>query len=99
MEMAAKQFQIFRLTQEAYDQLWLFARENPKAYLDPDTDFVRVLLDRGVTDYAEDTGIVSDRPIRSHASGESPSESGGPAGVGLPPFDAGYDPQPPLRTA
>ena len=26
MEMAAQQFQIFRLTQEAYDQLW-FVRE------------------------------------------------------------------------
>ena len=58
MEMAAQQFPILRLTQEAYDQLWLFARENPKAYLDPDTDFDQVLIDRGVTDYAEDTGIV-----------------------------------------
>ena len=63
MEVAAQQFQIFRLTQEAYDQLWLFAKENPKAYLDPDTDFIQVLLDRGVTDYAEDTGIVANRPI------------------------------------
>ena len=61
--MVFEQFQISRLTQEAYDQLALFARENPKAYLDPETDFTRVLLDRGVTDYAEDTGIFSDRPI------------------------------------
>lgn len=61
--MAAQKFQIFRLTQEAYDQLWLFARENPKAYLDPDIDFGRVLIDRGFTDYAENTGIVANRPI------------------------------------
>ena len=61
--MVTEQFQIFRLTQEAYDQLALFARENPQAYLDSDTDFVRVLLDRGVSEYAEDTGIISDRPI------------------------------------
>ena len=66
--MVTEQFQIFRLTQEAYDQLALFARENPQAYLDPDTDFVRVLLDRGVTEYAEETGIVSDRPIALHTS-------------------------------
>ena len=81
MEMAAQQFQIFRLTQEAYDQLWLFAKENPKAYLDPDTDFIQVLLDRGVTDYAEDTGIVAGPPHKSHSSREGSSESGGPAGA------------------
>ena len=61
--MVIEQFQIFRLTQEAYDQLALFARENPQAYLDHETDFDRVLLDRGVTDYEEDTGIFSDRSI------------------------------------
>ena len=61
--MGIEQFRIFRLTQEAYDQLALFARENPQAYLDPNTEFDRVLLDRGLTDYAEDTGIGSDRPI------------------------------------
>ena len=61
--MVVEKFQISRLTQEAYDQLALFVRENPKAYIDPGTDFNRVLHDRGVTDYAEDTGIFFDRPI------------------------------------
>ena len=61
--MAAERFPIYRLTQEAYDQLGLFARENPQAYLKPETDFEQVLLDRGVTDYVEDTGIFSDCPV------------------------------------
>ena len=61
--MAIEQFPIFRLTQEAYDQLELFARENPDAYLNPETNFEQVLLDRGINDYAEDTGIFSARPI------------------------------------
>ena len=93
MEVDAQQFQIFRLTQEAYDQLWLFARENPKAYLDPDTDFGRVLIDRGVTDYADDTGYCFWSAHKSHASGEGPSESRRPAGSGLPPFHARFDSQ------
>ena len=61
--MAIEQHPIFRLTQEAYDQLWLFARENPQAYVDPETDFERLLLERGLTSYAEETGLFSDRPI------------------------------------
>ena len=61
--MSMERFQVLRLTQEAYDQLALFARENPQAYLDSGTDFDRVLLERGVTDYTEETGISSDRPI------------------------------------
>ena len=61
--MASEQFPILRLTQEAYDQLGLFARENPQAYLDPGTDFHRVLTDRGVSDYSEETGLLTNRPI------------------------------------
>ena len=61
--MRFERFPVFRLSQEAYDQLWLSARENPQAYLDPETDFDQILLDRGVTDYKEDTGIYSDHPI------------------------------------
>ena len=40
--MTIGQFPILRLTQEAYDQLALFAREDPDAYLNPETDFERV---------------------------------------------------------
>ena len=61
--MTSEQFPILRITQEAYDQLALFARENPQAYLDPGTDFHRVLTDRGVSEYSEETGLFTDRPI------------------------------------
>ena len=61
--MAIEQHPIFRLTQEAYDQLWLLAAENPQAYLDPDTDFERVMLERGLSHYVEETGIFADLPI------------------------------------
>ena len=71
--MANEIFQILRLTQESYDQLALFARENPQAYLDPDTDFGKVLCDRGVIDFAEDTGLFSVSPIEL-----KPVESGPP---------------------
>ena len=34
---------VYRLTQEAYDQLRLAAEEKPDSYLDPDIDFSQVL--------------------------------------------------------
>lgn len=61
-EMSEK-FPVFRLTQEAYDQLRLFAGESPKAYLNPEVDFAEILASRGVTDYLEETDVFSDRPI------------------------------------
>ena len=61
--MANETFPILRLTQEAYDQLIVLARENPDAYLDPDTDFEMVLAERGIADYAVETGMQSTRPI------------------------------------
>ena len=61
--MRGDHFQVLRLTQEAYDQLSLFAREEPQAYLNPDTDFEAVLFNRGVSDYCEETGIFANRPI------------------------------------
>ena len=54
---------VYRLSQEAYDQLRLAAEENPDTYLDPDRDFTDVLRDRGVSDPFEDTAITTDRPI------------------------------------
>ena len=54
---------VYRLTQEAYDQLWLAAEESPQAYLDPERDFAKVLQGRGVSDYLEETGVFSDRTI------------------------------------
>ena len=64
---------VYRLTQEAYDQLWLAARETPEAYLDPERDFAKVLQERGVSDYLEETGVSADRPIEL-----TPVESGPP---------------------
>ena len=61
--MTAEKFPVLKLTQEAYDQLRLVSEENPEAYLDPETDFHQVLVSRGITDYAEDTGVFSNRPI------------------------------------
>ena len=54
---------VYRLTQEAYDQLRLAAEENPASYLDPEINFEDVLRDRGVSIYREETSITTDRPI------------------------------------
>ena len=54
---------VYRLTQEAYDQLRLAADENPNSYLDPESDFAKVLRERGVCDPFEETCIATDKPI------------------------------------
>ena len=54
---------VFRLTQEAYDQLRLEADENPDMYLDPECDFGDVLRKRGVSDPFEETTVTTSRPI------------------------------------
>ena len=61
--MSSERYPIFRLTQEAYDQLMIVARDRPEVYLDPDTDFHQILDEIGVADYTEDTGISSSSPI------------------------------------
>lgn len=61
--MNQETLQVFRLTQGAYYTLRSVAEESPEVYLDPDTKFHEVLGSRGVTDYAEDTGIVFNLPI------------------------------------
>ena len=61
--MSSKQYPVLRLTQEAYDQLDRVAGEKPEIYLDPDTDFHKVLRDVGITDYTEYTGIFANKPI------------------------------------
>ena len=64
---------VFRLTQEAYDQLYKVAMEDPEPYLDPEMDFDVVLRRRGISEYLEDTGVFTDRPIDL-----VPVESGAP---------------------
>ena len=59
----AERHPVFRLSQEAYDQLYEFAAKNPETYLDPEIDFDAVLRQRGVSDYLEETGIYTDRPV------------------------------------
>ena len=61
---------VYRLTQEAYDQLRLAADENPDSYLDPEIDFVEVLRERGVSDPFEETRVTTDRPIDLSAVAE-----------------------------
>lgn len=56
-------YPVYRLSQEAYDQLRLVAEEDPDAYLDADLDFYEVLRGRGVFDIVEETTITANRPI------------------------------------
>ena len=56
-------FPVYRLTQEAYDQLRQAASSAPDSYLDPDVDFEDILRSQGVSDYLKDTGIRTNRPI------------------------------------
>ena len=61
--MKTETFPVFRLTQEARDQLLLIAEANPEIYFDPATDFEKVLADHGITEYTEETDIFSTSPI------------------------------------
>jgi len=56
-------YPVFRLTQEAYDQLRLAAEEDPNSYLNPDADFTAVLQSRGLSNYVENTAIPTTCPI------------------------------------
>ena len=71
--MVDEQHAIFRLTQEAYDQLAQFARESPQAYLNPDMDFDEILRSRGVQQITEETDFYSNHPIEL-----TPVQSGPP---------------------
>ena len=59
----AERHPVYRLTQEAYDQLRLFAEDDPGSYLSPDMDFAAVLRKRGVVEYTEETSVTTDQPI------------------------------------
>ena len=65
-------FPVFRLTQEAYDQLGLAIKETPEVYLNPNTDFGEILADRGISDYTEETEIFSTSPISLTPVSEKP---------------------------
>ncbi len=54
---------VLRLTQEAYDTLRLKVEQDPEIWLNPEADFHQILLDLGITNYTEETGISTDRPI------------------------------------
>ena len=64
---------VCRLTQEAYDQLLCVAREEPDVYFDPRVDFREILGRRGVSQVAEETGVVADPYVEL-----VPAESGPP---------------------
>ena len=71
-EVQRGQHQVLRLSQAAYDALEDFAKANPEAYLDPDMDFSRVLADRGITDYTEETNVTCTEPIALKAAKTGP---------------------------
>ena len=54
---------ILRLTHAGRTKLLDMADENPDLWLNPDTDFDAELKKRGVTDYTEETGAVSNGEI------------------------------------
>ena len=54
---------VMRLSQDAYDQLLLVARDNPEVYMQAETDFGQILASRGISDYAEETQIFFDRRV------------------------------------
>ena len=58
-----EKYPVFELTQDSYNVLLLEASNNPKLWLDPEADFHKLLLDRGITEYKVETGVYSDRPI------------------------------------
>ena len=70
--MTSERYPVLRLTQEAYDQLMIVAREHPETYFNPDADFVQMLSDVGVTDYAEDTGVFATSPIELKPEASAP---------------------------
>ena len=57
-------FEILRLTERARDELERVARDTPAVYLDPNTDFARVLEEAGIVreEQTESTGIRCDNP-------------------------------------
>ena len=59
----SEKYPVYRLTQDSYDQLQQAALRNPDLYLAPDADFDAVLRNQSVSDYLEDTGIRTNRPI------------------------------------
>ena len=71
--MSDAKFPVFRLTQEAYDQLLQVAKESPEKYLDRDVDFARILAERDVRVFTESTDVFS-----KHAINLSPVSNGPP---------------------
>ena len=53
-------YPVMRLSQPAYDSLRELAAERPELWLEHDTDFGTLLQERGVSDYAKETGAFGD---------------------------------------
>ena len=90
----SESYPVYRLTQEACDQLRLAAEEDPKSYLDPAIDFGAVLAVRGISNYVEETEITTNRPIALTpvADGSFPKPRR-PSGAGLLPVVRRDEPQ------
>ena len=66
------EYRVMRLTQPAYDALKVLASSNPELWLDHNTDFVALLQEQGITDYAEETGAVGDDDFVLHPAIDEP---------------------------
>ena len=65
-------YSVYRLTQEAYDQLRLVADTDPSLYLDSEINFGALLEDRGVDNYTEETEVTTTIPINLDPVAEGP---------------------------
>ena len=65
-------FPVLRLTQEAYNALRLESEDNPEMWMDPNADFHGLLVERGITQYTEETSITSNQPIALIPACEEP---------------------------
>ena len=69
-------YPVYRLTQEAYDQLRLAADTDPRLYLEPETNFGALLADRGIDNYTEETEVTTTTPINLVPAVEGPRNRG-----------------------
>ena len=63
---------VFRLSQDAYDALRLESENSPQLYQDPQADFHQVLLQHGIGEYLEETGIYAACPLTLTPVDKSP---------------------------
>lgn len=66
-------YSVKRLTQPAYDALKELATTQPEMWLDPNTDFGALLVEKGIPDYTEDTDAIGDADFVLEPALDEPS--------------------------